>query len=113
MFSERVDTHNWLVIDKELIPYATFIVTKYPAAGNTQVVISRMSTGSEYSPFLEVSAEIYSTTGWAADSDKFVEDVIKAFKSCSDQANPIELVYQFGGTMRNREVVIAKRSELH
>ncbi len=101
----RVSKNNWLVNDRT----CSYLVTLFSSGESHQVCIG------EVNELLDecFSLEVYSMTFVGVSPQLLVDSLLLAYSDLEDPSNPVELVYQYGGTVRSSFVPIPKLWRSH
>lgn len=96
----RLDNANWVVRDDKF--YLVSATGCHPTL--THVTIGELLPDKKAKTFLVVGSEIWSGSVHATSTTKLLRQIVEAFVKCRELGSPVELVYDWGGTVCHRSI---------
>ena len=120
VYKQQIDEATWIVAVSSSNNQSDclFCVTAYPTLDEyIQVVIFDLFQVGRHSVptgFFCSTTEYFSAKIWAWDDAALVKSVVDTFVSCSNLMIPLELFYEFGGTVNGcRPLFVISKEHLH
>jgi hypothetical protein len=112
---ERVARDCWFMLNRSGDVYEFYCASLFPAGKDSQLIIFDLCSNTTMTSlsFLEVSTEIYSTVFWSVAPEECAQNIVNRFIKCYNTWYPIELIYEYGGTLSGQRPVFASPSEQH